>query len=216
SEIIKSEIMGPVGTPRYLEYAEDIHSSGSHLLSLINDLLDLSRIEAGKFVLHPEAIDIEACVQDCLNLLLPKADQCGIRLNSSLASDMPRLNGDERRFKQILLNLIGNALKFTPRGGSVTLSGSFDTASGFRLQVIDTGSGIPKEDQERVLQPFDQARGDIFTRNDEGVGLGLPLTKGLVELHDGSMELASQLGIGTTVTLRFPAKRAISSPDNPV
>ncbi|MGB0683707.1 MAG: sensor histidine kinase [Magnetovibrionaceae bacterium] len=208
SEIIQAQVFGPVGNQRYLDYVSDIHSSGTHLLALINDLLDLSRIEAGKFVLQEDQVDLSSIISECTHLMKPKADEGSLRLSVDLEENLPNLLGDERRLRQVLLNLLGNAVKFTPEGGEISVKAGFDNHFGFNVEVSDTGHGIAPEDLERVLSPFDQAR-QVFIREHDGVGLGLPLTKGLIEMHGGDLKLTSEVGVGTTVRLNLPTERKL-------
>src|SRR5690606_11889026 len=202
ADIIQSEAMGPTGKPRYVEYARDILQSGQHLLDLINDILDLIKIEAGRLILHSTEIDVADIVGLCLRMMKPRAERGGVSLSSAIADDAHRFRGDEKRFKQILLNLLSNAIKFTPPGGSVYVSAGIENGE-LVVTVKDTGIGIADEDQEHVMEAFRQS-GNPLDPETEGTGLGLPLTKRLVELHNGSLELRSAIGVGTTVTVRFP------------
>ncbi|MCH8098549.1 MAG: PAS-domain containing protein [Proteobacteria bacterium] len=208
SEIIKSEMMGPLGNPKYREYASDVFDSGQHLLGLINDILDLSKIEAGKMELEEDDVDVAEVIGSCLRLVMERATKDGVKLATEIPDDLPALHIDERKLKQILLNLLSNAVKFTPEGGSVTVKTWFRPESGFVIQVADTGVGIALEDIPKALTPFGQVDSRI-DRKYEGTGLGLPLTKSLVEKHSGSLDLQSEVGIGTTVTVRFPPERMV-------
>ena len=211
SEIIKSEMMGPLGNPKYREYASDVFDSGQHLLGLINDILDLSKIEAGKMELEEKDVDVAEVIGSCLRLVTERAAKGGVKLITEIPDDLPALRIDERTLKQILLNLLSNAVKFTPEGGSVTVETWFRPESGFVLQVADTGVGIALEDIPKALTPFGQV-GSRLDRKYEGTGLGLPLTKSLVEMSSGSLDLQSEVGAGTTVTVRFPPERAVATP----
>ena len=208
SEIIKSEMMGPIGNPKYGEYASDVFDSAQHLLGLINDILDLSKIEAGKMELEEEDVDVAEVIGSCLRLVMERAAKDGVKLATEIPDDLPALHIDERKLKQILLNLLSNAVKFTPDGGSVTVKTWFRPESGFVLQVADTGVGIALEDIPKALTPFGQVDSRL-DRKYEGTGLGLPLTKSLVEKHSGSLDLQSEVGVGTTVTVRFPPERVV-------
>ena len=213
SEIIKNETFGPVGNVRYREYAGDIFEAGQHLLGLINDILDLSKIESGTNEMHEETIDIPEIICSAVKLVGHRAEQGEIRLELELADQLPALRADKRKLKQILVNLLSNAVKFTPAGGEVTLRAWCRMDSGYVFQITDTGIGIAPEDIPKALSRFGQVDGDLH-RQYEGAGLGLPLTKALVEQHGGALELQSELGVGTTLTVRFPAERIIGSPDD--
>ncbi len=209
SEIIKDERFGPVGSTKYRNYAEDINDSGLHLLSLINDILDLSKVEAGVEELHEEDIEVPGVTRSILKLVRQRAEHDGLELELDLPDDLPLLRADGRKLKQILANLLSNALKFTDPGGKITLRAWCRADSGFVFQIIDTGIGIAAEDIPKALSQFGQIDGDL-NRQYEGTGLGLPLTKAYVELHGGCLDLQSQACLGTTVTVRFPAERIIS------
>ncbi len=207
SDLIQSEAFGPLGNPKYLEYLQDINQSGTHLLAIINDILDLSKIEAGKVDLHKEDVDVAEAVLTCLHLVKERARTAGVNLKSEIADSLPTLYADERKLKQILINLLSNAVKFTAAGGKVTIRVWSEPNDGYVLQIADTGIGIALDDIPKALAPFQQIDSDL-NREYEGTGLGLALTKGLIELHGGSLELQSEVGIGTTVTVRFPAERS--------
>ncbi len=211
SEIIKNETFGPVGSVKYREYSNDIHDSGQHLLGLINDILDLSKIESGTDELHEDTIEIPEIVRSAVMLVGHRAEQGGVKLELELADRLPALRADERKVKQILVNLLSNAVKFTDAGGEVALRAWCRIDSGYVFQITDTGIGIAPEDIPKALSRFVQVDGDL-NRVYEGTGLGLPLTGGLVELHGGSLDLQSKVGVGTTVTVRFPADRIVGSP----
>ena len=209
SEIIKDETFGSVGNVRYRDYAEDINDSGRHLLSLINDILDLSKVEAGVEELHEEDIEVPGVTRSILRLVRQRAEHDGLEVELDLPDDLPLLRADGRKLKQILANLLSNACKFTDPGGKITLRAWCRADSGFVFQIIDTGIGIAAEDIPKALSQFGQVDGDL-NRQYEGTGLGLPLAKAHVELHGGCLDLQSQAGLGTTVTVRFPAERIIS------
>jgi signal transduction histidine kinase len=208
SEIMKTEALGPLGTPQYKDYMEDIHASGAHLLAVINDILDMSRIEAGEMKPAEERMEIARVVNAAVRLIVERAAKGKVALKTDLPADLPSLYADERMIKQILLNLLSNAVKFTPEGGRVTTGATVQTDGGISLWVADTGIGIAAEHMEVVLQPFGQADSRL-ERKYEGTGLGLPLVKAMVELHDGTLEIASAKGEGTTVTAHFPPIRAV-------
>jgi signal transduction histidine kinase len=211
SEIMKNETLGPIGNTKYREYADDIHDSGNHLLGLINDILDLSKIESGTDELNEDTIEIPKIIQSALKLVAQRAEQGAIKLQVEIADQIPALRADERKLKQILVNLLSNAIKFSDAGDEVALWAWCRKGSGHVFQIIDTGIGITPEDIPKALSRFGQVDADL-NRHYEGTGLGLPLTKVLVEQHGGTLELQSQAGVGTTVMVRFPAVRIVHSP----
>lgn len=197
-------LLGMVRTPEKIEeYAQNINGAAQHLLALINDILDLARIEAGKFGLTTEEVDASVVLATCLVIVKERANQGGVTVSVAEPTGRFRILADERKLKQIVLNLISNAVKFTPTGGSVTVTWRRTENGGSRLSVADTGIGIGKDDLERIFQPFVQVDGRL-NRKYEGVGLGLPLTRRLVELHGGSLSIESEVGRGTTVTVDLP------------
>jgi signal transduction histidine kinase len=206
SEVMLSELLGPLGTPQYRTYAADIHQSGSHLLGVINDILDLSKIEAGRQELHEEECDIGEVVAETLRLIGNRAAAQSVKIEVNLQPNLPKLRADLRMIKQILLNLLSNAVKFTPAGGVVNLSAANAAGGGLCLIVRDTGIGIPTDQLGRVLEPFVQVEG-AFSRKYAGTGLGLPLSKTFAELHGGTLEIVSTVDTGTTVTVTFPKER---------
>ena len=206
SEMIAHERLGEVGNEKYVEYAKDIHGSGSHLLQIINDILDLSKVEAGKLELREEHVDVGHMMDACLSIVRERAQEKHISVETRIDSGLPPLLVDELRVRQALINLVGNAIKFTPDGGSVIVEAAQSESQQPYLRVIDNGIGIAPEDIEKAMEPFGQADGAL-NRRYEGSGLGLPLTKALIELHDGSFEIDSDEGCGTTVTLTFPRER---------
>ncbi len=209
SEVMKGEIFGPHDVPAYKEYAADIHSSGVHLLGLINEILDLSRIEAGRYELHEERISLAQVVNECGHLLALRARSRGLTIYELFEEDMPRLWADMRAVRQICLNLLGNAIKFTPRGGEIWLKAGWTASGGQYVSVKDTGTGIPEEEIPIVLASFGQGSNSIKSA-EQGAGLGLPIAKSLVELHGGTFALKSKLRIGTEVIVTFPPKRVMS------
>jgi signal transduction histidine kinase len=209
SDTMLMEPFGRLGSPRYREYLADIRDSGEHLLSLINDILDLSRLDAGFGDLHEETFDLKERVDDVLRMVHDQAARAQVRLSTQIASGLPWLKADRRRFHQILLNLLSNALKFTPPGGDVCVSAGLDKGGGLVLRVADSGIGIASEDFARVLEPFGQVDSHL-TRKHHGTGLGLPLSRQLVELHGGTLTLESQVGQGATITIRLPARRLVA------
>ena len=206
TELMLEERLGAIGNARYKSYVEDIHQSGLYALSLLDDLLDISKIDAGKFDLDFTAVDLPELVEDCVNSLQPLAKRERILLRTSLAPNLPAVIADRKRLKQILLNLLSNGLKFTPKGGRVTITAGLEPSGEFTIAVSDTGVGIAEADRSRVMEVFVQVDNGL-NRQLDGTGLGLPLTKRLVELHGGKLSLESEVGIGTTVTARFPSSR---------
>jgi len=211
SEVLKEQMFGPVGAPRYIAYAGDIHRSGMHLLDLINDILDVGKIEAGKRELHPEPLDAALALGDALKLVEPRAASAKVVLSSEVADGLPRLWADARAVRQVLLNLLTNAVKFTPAGGQVAARAGASADGGVWLAVSDSGIGIAPQHIHLLGTPFLQLDNPL-TRNREGTGLGLALTKSLVELHGGRMSINSQIGRGTTVTATFPPPTASGHP----
>lgn len=206
SEIIKDQLFGPMGNQRYREYAIDIHDSGTHLLSLINDILDLSKVEAGKFELHEEAIDLQAATKASFRIMRDRAEEAGVNLVLDMPAGLPRLQADPRAVKQIMLNLLSNAVKFTDAGGRVSVRARLLGTGGLRVQVEDTGIGIAEEDIAKAMAPFGQVDSSL-SRKYEGTGLGLPLTRRLIDLHGGSLSLTSEADKGTCVSIDFPKER---------
>ncbi len=210
SEIIHNEAFGPCDE-RYRDYALDINRSGQHLLDLINDILDISKVESGAGEIHEELIEIRGVIQSVVTMVKGRAQKGGVKLELEVPDHPPALRADNRKLKQILMNLLSNGIKFTDPGGTVTLRVWCRKGSGYVFQVADTGIGIALDDIPKSLAPFQQVDGEL-NRKYEGTGLGLPLTKSLVELHGGSLDLQSRLGVGTTVTVRLPEERVVQSP----
>jgi two-component system cell cycle sensor histidine kinase PleC len=208
SEVLGTEMLGPLGHPRYREYANDVHGAGRHLLALINDILDLSKAAAGKFELNCEEIAPADIIEECLKLTRGKAHEGKLRLNAELTPGLPNLMVDRLRFKQVLLNLCSNAIKFTPPGGHVRLTADQTEDGSFLLSVRDTGIGMTAEQIPLALEPFRQISSP-FARNIEGTGLGLALVKALVEGHDGVLAIESEVGKGTVVKIILPPARTV-------
>ncbi len=208
AELFQSEAFGALGNEKYKEYATHIYGSGRHLLELINDILELSRAEAGKLTLAESDFEMPGVLVAALEMVRKDATEAGIELKTEIERTLPRLRGDERRIRQVAINLLSNAVKFTPKDGRITVCADLDEEGGHRLAVSDTGVGIAEDDIERALKPFVQVVSTL-TRRYIGAGLGLPLSQRLVELHGGTLEIESALGAGTTVTARFPAERTV-------
>lgn len=207
SDVMRQELIGPLGTPAYRGYLDDIHFSGTHLLSLINDILDLSKIEAGKFELADDVVDFSELIEETGAIIRMRAEEAGIQI----VNDVPPgvcVHGDHRALRQVAVNLASNAVKFTPRGGTVRAFHAFDQNGDVCILLSDTGRGIHPDDLERVFETFGQGRHDHAAR-ERGTGLGLPIVRGLVRAHGGDVTLTSQLGIGTTVMVRLPAVRVV-------
>lgn len=209
SQMLQNEIFGPIGDSRYSEYATSINVSGNHLFKIISDILDISKIEAGKATIEETEVDIAKAVRDCIAMVKERGREKEIRVEENTPGDLPTLRADERQVKQILLNLLSNAVKFTPDGGQVIVNTRVDDASCIEVSVSDTGIGIDSKDIPKVLQPFGQVA-ESHNRGHEGTGLGLPICNSLMELHGGTLEIESELGTGTTATVRFPLERTIN------
>jgi signal transduction histidine kinase len=213
SEIIRDQTLGPVGVAQYADYAGDIHASGNHLLDLVNTILDLSKIEAGRFELFEDEVDLAEEVVKARRLIDLRADAAGLGVETVIADGLPPLLADRRAVRQMLLNLLSNAVRFTPAGGRVTIAAANGEDGGVTLSVADTGIGIAAQDIARALEPFGQVvrgRGAGALKSERsGTGLGLPLVKALIERHGGRFAIDSTEGRGTTVTLTFPAERRV-------
>ncbi len=208
SSILMNQLFGSLGDQKYLEYARDINESGSHLLDIINDILDLSKAEAGKLTLNFEEVYVQKAINKCVTLMQDRAEKGKVTITSHVPKTLPTLVADRLRFIQIVLNILSNAVKFTEEGGKVDITVSTrsieDEITHFIVQVKDTGIGMSREDIDKAFQSFGQVDSGL-NRRYEGTGLGLPLTKKLIELHHGTIEIDSELAVGTTVTLTFPA-----------
>jgi len=210
SEVMKNELFGPHSVAAYRDYANDIHNSGVHLLGLINEILDLSRIEAGRYELNEEAASLVMVAEECHHLLKLRAVNRGITIHELFEPDLPRLWVDERAARQICLNLLSNAIKFTPQGGEIWLKVGWTAAGGQYLSVRDTGPGIPENEIPIVLDTFGQGSNAIKSA-EQGAGLGLPIVKSLIELHGGTFSLKSKLREGTEVIVTFPPERVMAA-----
>lgn len=208
SDAIRSKLFGPIGEPRYANYVDDIYNSGTHLLDLINDVLDVSAIEAGRLELQETSFNVLPVVEDSVRLVQVQADKAGIDLSIETPNSLPRLYADSRRVKQILINLLSNAVKFTLQGHEVKALVYMDKDE-MVFSVSDTGVGMNEEELEEALSTFGRVDDDSGNAVREGTGLGLPLTKSLAELHGGAFTVESEKGVGTTVTVRMPPSRTL-------
>jgi signal transduction histidine kinase len=212
SEVIKSEMLGPLGVERYRFYAQDIFDSGHHLLEVINDILDISKVEAGEFDLNEEETDLSYIVEQSLRLVRERAKAKRLTIDVALDPDVSYVLVDQRLIKQCLINLLTNAVKFSPGPGRISITSTIAADGSLAIAVADTGIGIEEENIAKVLQPFSQVE-SAFSRSHEGTGLGLPLAKSFIEVHGGSLDITSAIGEGTTVTLRLPAHRLLPRRD---
>jgi signal transduction histidine kinase len=208
SEMMRNEVLGAVGNEQYRSYVGDIHASGTHLLQIINDILDLSKAEAGKLTLDDGIFDVRAVVRAVVQLTSVRAAEGGLHLAVDIPSDVPLLRGDERKTMQIVLNLVTNAVKFSEPGGRVEIACRVDEREGLSITVVDTGIGIASDDLGRVLEAFEQVDSSL-SRKQQGTGLGLPLVRAMMELHGGRFELNSTLGVGTEAKILFPRDRLV-------
>ncbi len=210
SEVMKSEIFGTHSVPVYKEYSADIHNSGVHLLNLINEILDLSRIEAGRYELNEEPVSLVHVVAECHHLLKLRASNRGITIHEVFEQGMPRIWADERAIRQIVLNLLSNSIKFTPQGGEIWLKSGWTASGGQYLSVKDTGSGIAEDEIPIVLASFGQGSNSIKSA-EQGAGLGLPIAKNLIDMHGGTFTIKSKLRIGTEVIVTIPPERVMTA-----
>ncbi|MDB5405881.1 MAG: putative Sensory transduction histidine kinase [Rhodospirillales bacterium] len=206
SEIMREEIFGPLGSPQYREYIGDVLDSAHHLLEVINDILDIAKAEAGKLELIEDDVEIAQVTQSAMRLIQERAQRGGVTIRTNLPPELPLLYADERKLKQVLLNLLTNAVKFTPPGGTIDVDGGVVEDGAFVMTVRDTGIGIAAENIATALAPFGQVDAKL-NRKYEGTGLGLPLSNAMIHLHQGKLTIESEVGKGTTVTLRLPAAR---------
>ncbi len=216
SEVIHGELLGPVGVPAYKTYAADVINSGRHLLTVINDILDFAKAEAGGLTLREEILSLPVLIEESVRFLQQRADKGGLRLSVDLTQAPSALRGDGPRLRQVLLNLIGNAVKFTPHGGRVDIRAFKGAEGDMRIEIRDSGIGMREIDLARAFEPFHQADGS-HSRNHEGTGLGLAICDRLMRLHGGKVKLMSELGRGTVATVVIPAERCVSATalDNP-
>ena len=208
AEVMQKQSFGPLGSDVYEEYVSDMLDCANHLLSLINDVLDLSKIEAGKFVLRDQKVLMPPLVEAAMKVVRHRSEKANLELAVHCPSDLPPIWGDERALKQVLFNLLSNAVQFSKPGGRIVVQAFINAAGEFELSVADSGIGIPKDQIETVLKPFEQLDSS-FSRAHTGTGLGLPLANSLVKFHDGTLEIESELDKGTKVTVRLPAERTL-------
>src|SRR5690606_11315149 len=204
SEMMNAELLGPLGNKRYVDYAASINESGRYLLDLINDILDMSKIEAGKYELVHEPVNVVKAIRLSCHMVENTVRDKGLTLTLKNSNENPVIEADRRAFMQVILNVLSNAVKFTETGGTVTVNVTDAPENRIKIEVQDTGIGIPADKLNRIGQPFEQVSG-AMTRGHGGTGLGLAITKKLVEMHDGEMQITSVYGQGTTVTIVFPA-----------
>ncbi|MBT3305914.1 MAG: HAMP domain-containing histidine kinase [Alphaproteobacteria bacterium] len=209
SEILATEIFGKHQNPLYKDYASSIHHAGSHLLNILTDILDISKIEAGEAVVEDSEIDIAKALDDCITMVKPRAVAADVEIQLNGSDKSPFVRADERHFKQIMLNLLSNAVKFSEKGGMITVTTIQNEIGGKEISIADTGIGIHLDDISNILNPFAQVAWSQ-SRNHDGVGLGLPICKSLLELHDADMNIDSKVGKGTTITVKFPPERTIN------
>ena len=210
SEVMKGEVFGKHAIPAYKDYSNDIHNSGQHLLGLINEILDLSRIEAGRYELNEEAVQVAHVVEECHHLMKMRAKNRGITVHELFEPDLPRVWADERALRQICLNLLSNAVKFTPQGGEIWIKVGWTASGGQYVSVKDSGPGIPEDEIPVVLASFGQGSNAIKSA-EQGAGLGLPIAKSLVDLHAGTFTLKSKLRVGTEVIVTLPPERVMAA-----
>ena len=208
SEVMREEMFGPHAVPTYKEYANDIHRSGQHLLALISDILDLSRIEAGSVQLADEDIDVGEAIQDCRRLVGVRAADRHIQIKLEIDPTLPKLRGDGRAFRQILINLLSNAIKFSPSSTTTTVRVGRERDGWLEIRITDQGPGISQSEIDQIMQAFVQGKAGLTTE-EAGTGLGLPIVKGYVAAHDGRFELRSAPGCGTQAIVRFPPDRVV-------
>jgi two-component system cell cycle sensor histidine kinase PleC len=210
SEVMKNQLLGPMENATYRDYAADIHNSGQHLLNLINEILDLSRIEAGRYELSEEAVPLAELLEDCKHMMAIRAKKKHITVTETYEADLPKLWADERAVRQVILNLMSNAVKFTPTGGEVQIKAGWTAGGGQYISIRDNGPGIPEEEIPIVMQAFGQGAIAIKSAED-GTGLGLPIVQALVHMHGGKFELRSKLREGTEAIVTFPASRVLEA-----
>jgi PAS domain S-box-containing protein len=213
ADLMQTQPAGPLDSAKYRAYAGDIHESGMHLLHLINDILDLTKIEAGQLGLHEEVISVKEVAESVARVSGGEIEKAGLAIVLDLPPGLPPLRADERQVRQVLFNLVSNAVKFTPVGGQVAIGARYEPGAGLRITVKDTGIGIAPEDLPRILEPFVQVDSSL-ARQHPGTGLGLPTAKAIMELHGGTLELTSTVGVGTEASAIFPPDRVVGSDRN--
>lgn len=206
SEILEKQLMGTIDNPKYRDYISDIGVAGRHLLALINDILDYSKLESGEMELQEDTLDVSELIHSSFVLVKNTAEEANVNITMDIADNLPNIYADERRLRQIMLNLLSNSIKFTPPGGEITVKAWCSPNAGHVIQVSDTGIGIAPENIPKALAPFGQIDNRL-SREYQGTGLGLPLSKFLTEMHSGSLNVESELGVGTTITIRLPSSR---------
>jgi len=207
SEMMQKETFGPIGNDKYAEYMGDIHMSARHLLDIINEVLDMSKIEAGRVELDQQEVDIDHLISSVIRIMASRAFSSGLDIRQNVPDGLPGLYADARLVRQILINLITNAVKYSKPGGAIDVSADLSGEGGIRIIVADQGIGIPKDRIKEAMEPFGQINDPTHARNQQGTGLGLPLARAMVEMHDGRLQLESEPGVGTVVTISFPRKR---------
>jgi two-component system cell cycle sensor histidine kinase PleC len=210
SEIMMNETFGPLGTPKYKEYLSDVHLSARHLLEIINEVLDMSKIEAGKVELDEQIFDIGDLVQSVTRMMTSRAFSANIDLQTEVVDDLPLLRADARLIRQVLINLVSNAIKFSMKGGKISTKVDMHADGDLRITVADQGIGIPRDKIREALEPFGQIVDSNLAKEQQGTGLGLPLAKAMVELHGGMLDLQSETNVGTTVTVFLPSRRVVA------
>jgi signal transduction histidine kinase len=211
SEMMSNERFGPIGNQRYIEYANDISRSGRHVLDIVNDLLDISKIEAGEMDLDFTAVRLNATVTEAISLLQPQANTQRVIVRSALSERLPDVVADTRSVKQILINILANAIKFTPSGGQIVVSTSYEPNGSVFLRIRDTGIGMTREELEQAMKPFKQAQSGAARQRGEGTGLGLPLTKAMTEANRATFSVSSAPNEGTLVEIAFPSQRVLAN-----
>jgi len=209
SEMMVEERFGPIGSPRYLEYAHDIGNSGKHVLDIVNDLLDISKIEAGQVSMEFVSVSLNDHLAESVALLQPMANSQRVIIRTSLSASVPEVVADQRSIKQIALNLLSNAIRYTPSGGQIVVSTSYEPSGNVVIRIRDTGIGMNRKELEQAMKPFGQVGTGPRQRGD-GTGLGLPLTKAMVEANRAQFDIVSAPGEGTLVSISFPPQRVLA------
>jgi len=208
ADLMRLQLHGPMMPARYHEYTQDIHASGVHLLAMINELLDMAKIESGHFDLHEDEVDLRLLGEEVLRMMRQSVQIARVTLKVDIRAALPPIRADEQQVRRVLVNLLSNAIKFTPAGGTITLAARENDEDGLEMTVSDTGIGIPADKLDKVLEPFEQIE-NSFTRTRAGTGLGLPLVKAIVEIHGGTLQIDSELGVGTRVCVTLPPERTV-------